>query len=186
LVSLEEIQAAYYMVAATGVLIAVVYYVMVLRANEKNKKIQLSTNIAERLNIKDYHGNFWDLAFLDWSDVDDFMKRYDSSANTKDAREIFIKRWSIWNIYDNLGYLLRKNLVDEEVMYNSTSRYCIFLWGRYWPVIDHYRRTELGPDFLKNYEYLARRMWEMSKEHGSTMPFDRYRDVFEPKSASPP
>ena len=38
MVSIEEIQAAYYMVAATGVLVAAVYYVMTLRTTQRNMK----------------------------------------------------------------------------------------------------------------------------------------------------
>jgi hypothetical protein len=38
LVDLAEIQAAYYMVAATGVLVAAVYYVMTLRTTQRNMK----------------------------------------------------------------------------------------------------------------------------------------------------
>ncbi len=42
MVELAEIQAAYYMVAATGVLVAAIYYVYNMRAAERNKKIQLA------------------------------------------------------------------------------------------------------------------------------------------------
>jgi hypothetical protein len=42
MVDLAEIQAAYYMVAATGVLVAAIYYIQNMREAERNKKIQLS------------------------------------------------------------------------------------------------------------------------------------------------
>ena len=40
MVDLAEIQAAYYMVAATGVLVAAIYYVYNMRAAERNKNRQ--------------------------------------------------------------------------------------------------------------------------------------------------
>jgi hypothetical protein len=43
MVDLAEIQAAYYMVAATGVLVAAVYYVMTIRTTQRNLKENLET-----------------------------------------------------------------------------------------------------------------------------------------------
>jgi len=41
MVSFEEIQAAYYMVAATGVLVAAVFYVLNLRISRRNQDLSL-------------------------------------------------------------------------------------------------------------------------------------------------
>ncbi|MDH5364755.1 MAG: hypothetical protein OEY99_02855 [Aigarchaeota archaeon] len=41
MVSFEEIQAAYYMVAATGVLVAAVFYVLNLRISRRNQELSL-------------------------------------------------------------------------------------------------------------------------------------------------
>ena len=43
MVSFEEIQTAYYMVAATGVLIAAIYYVYNIRVTQGNMKQTLET-----------------------------------------------------------------------------------------------------------------------------------------------
>ncbi len=78
MVTIEEIQAAYYMVAATGVLVAAVYYIMNMRAAERNKKVQLSTSITERLGSKDSMRDFATLVTLKWKDVDEYLKKYES------------------------------------------------------------------------------------------------------------
>jgi hypothetical protein len=49
LVELAEIQAAYYIVAATGVLIAAIYYVLNMRAIQRNSKAALETRQAQLL-----------------------------------------------------------------------------------------------------------------------------------------
>ena len=43
MVDLAEIQAAYYMVAATGVLVAAVYYILNIRTTQRNMKQTLET-----------------------------------------------------------------------------------------------------------------------------------------------
>jgi len=56
MVDLAEIQAAYYMVAATGVLVAAVYYVMNLRISQRNQELTLKaleqSAKAQELSLK--------------------------------------------------------------------------------------------------------------------------------------
>jgi hypothetical protein len=191
LVDLAEIQAAYYLVAATGVLVAAVYYIQNLRVAERNKKIQLSMSIADRLGSKEFRRDYFTLWKLDWKDIDDFMKKYDSSVNTEDARELWALRWSVWNTYDNLGYLLREGLVNDDIVFNSSGNDSIFIWAKYWPMIDYYRGSQLGQRLLDNFEFLAKTMWEMGKARGRVSSgfkgdssWDAFRDVFEPEAAT--
>jgi hypothetical protein len=204
LVTIEEIQAAYYMVAATGVLVAAAYYILNLRVSQRNQEIsmknqelmlkaqqqtletrqtQLSTSITEWLGSKDFLRDFVVLATLDWKDLDDYMKKYDSAVNA----ESYAQRWTVWTAYDNLGYLLREGLVNKDILFNSLGTGSVLIWGRYKPVIDYYRRRELGPQWLENFEYVAKEMWEMCKTRGYAskdfkggLTMDRYRDIFEP------
>ena len=158
MVDLGEIQAAYYMVAATGVLVAAAYYIQNMRAAERNKKIQLSQNVTDRLGTKDFNETFVELVQIQWKDLADFLKRYDSAVTTEEARDNFGKRWWLWSTYDNLGYLLRQGLVDDEIIFNSQGAWSVIFWGHYWPIVEYYRRKEMGPRWLENFEYLARSM----------------------------
>ena len=81
MVDLVVLQSVSYVAAAIGVCVAAFYYTMMLRASERNRKIQLSTSITERLGSKGFLRDFIELNRLDWKDVDDFVKRYDSSVN---------------------------------------------------------------------------------------------------------
>ena len=186
MVDLAEIQAAYYMVAATGVLVAAIYYVYNMRAAERNKKIQLSISIADRIGSKEFQRDYVTLLYLDWKDIDDFLKKYDSTVNTEASREHFAQRHSVWEAYNNVGYLLRKGLVDEDIVYNAAGWDAVDIWHRYWSIIDYYRRVETGPRWYEHFEFLAKAMWGMAKARGETSPdfkggktLDGYKDVFE-------
>jgi len=177
------------MVAATGVLVAAVYYVMNMRAAEKNKKIQLSTSITERLGSKESMRDFITLYTLPWKDLDDYTKKFDVGSSPSDeAKESFALRWTLWALNENVGYLLKNGLVDAEIVYHSQGTHPMFIWGRYYQVFEHYRRKEFGARYFENFEYLARRMWEMGKARGLTSPdfkggldADGFKDVFESK-----
>lgn len=188
MVTFQDIQAAYFIVAATGVLVAATYYIMNIRAAEKNKKVQLSTNITERLGSKESMRDFITLMTLPWKDLDDYKTKYDVGLSPSDeAKENFALRWTLWALYENVGYLIKNGLVDAEIVYHSQGTHPMFVWGRYYPVFEYYRRKELGARYFENFEYLARRMWEMGKARGLTSPdfkggldADVFRDVFEP------
>ncbi len=188
MVDLALLQSVSYIVGAFGVCVAGLYYVVTLRTNERNRKTQISTSIMERLGTKDWQRDFLQLAYYEWSDVDDYMRKFDSKVNP----ESHAQRWTVWATYDSLGYLLREGLVDREVVFNSMGVWSIMIWGKFKPVIDYYRKKELGPRWVENFEYLAGEMWEMAKTHGTASPgfrdglvVDAYKDVFE-RSVVPP
>jgi hypothetical protein len=190
MVDLSLLQSVSYIAGAFGVCMAAFYYVYNMRAAERNKKIQLSISIADKLGSKEFQRDWVMLYLLNWKDIDDFMKKYDVSVNTEASRENFAQRHSVWMAYENIGYLLRKGLVDDEIVYNAAGWDSYDLWAKYWPMIDHYRRKETGPRWYENFEFLANAMWRMGKAHGDTSPgfkgglvADSYRDVFEPKAA---
>ena len=191
------IETLAFVLTGIGLTASIVYYANILNnANktrelqlktqqqaEETRKTQLSTSITEKLGSKDFWRDFVELARLDWQDIDDYMKKYDSKVST----ESYSQRMNVWTAYDNMGYLLREGLVDREILFNSAGAHCILIWGRYKPIIDYYRRVELGPRYLENFEYLAKEMWMMGRARGYTSPgfndgliCDRYWRVFEP------
>jgi hypothetical protein len=73
LVDLAEVQAAYYMVAATGVLVAAVYYIITLRSNNKTRRAQMFMQIYDHFNDENFSKHYmniwgWEMSFKDYSD----------------------------------------------------------------------------------------------------------------------
>ena len=173
-----------------GIIVSILYYTSVLRNANKTQQMQLetrrtqlSTSTIEKIGSKDFYRDFIELMQLDWIDVDDYMKKYDHRVNP----ESFAQRWTVWISYDNLGYLLREGLINREILFNAAATSSILMWGKYKPIIDYYRKKELGPRYMENLEYLAVEMWKISKSRGYTSPgykegllYDEYNQVFEP------
>ena len=57
---------------------------------------------------------------MEWTDFEDFTNKFDSSVNMDN----FEKRYSLWSFYDGMGMLLKKDLVDREMIY--------YLFGIIW------------------------------------------------------
>ena len=160
MVSFEEIQAAYYMVAATGVLVAAVYYIIVVRINQRNMRITLTNNLIQRLMTDEFMEKYTELVYMDWGDYDDFEKRYGSDTNP----ENFMKRVIVFSIYDSLGTLLKQGLADKDILYNSQMAYsCTYVWHKFRGVLEENRRLYSGADAWNGFEYLANEMVKMKR-----------------------
>jgi hypothetical protein len=187
LVDLVEIQAAYYMVAATGVLIAAVYYVMTLKTTQRNQELMLKAQqqnletrrialmdsiIARSIN-KEAMRSIFELLRYEWSDYGDFERKYGSENNVEAAAT----RYAVWNGYDSIGMMLRKDMVEAEDIYDVGS-VCIYIWVKFKPVIEENRRRYNGESYLKDFEYLYEEMMKvkLSRDPSYRVPetLDRY------------
>ena len=198
MVDLAEIQAAYYMVAATGVLVAAIYYIFNMRATlqtrqeanktqqqqiareEVNKKIQLTNTMLQTLYKEEAMKSVGELLNYQWSDTKDFLKKYDSSVNP----DSFAKRISIFYLFETLGYLLKQGVIDKELIYINGGSTAIFLWAKFKPIIEMYRKLSYGSDSMTYFEYFAGEMWRMKKARDPTLVRDQtvnidFRSIFE-------
>ncbi|MFH2112712.1 MAG: hypothetical protein ABIJ47_15805 [Candidatus Bathyarchaeota archaeon] len=158
---MAEIQAAYYMVAATGVLIAAIFHVLNMRATRRNMELTLQTrrmgqaeNIAQQTRDSQGMRAYFELLNMEWMDYDDFEKKYGSDNNVENAA----MRYATWSSYNSIGSMLRKGMVEAEDIYDAGMIGVIFLWAKFKDVIEESRRRYNGQDYLRDFEYLAGEM----------------------------
>ena len=83
MVDLAEIQAIYYMVAATGVLVAAVFYILNMRETTRNRRLTLTNNLMQNFTSEEGSRRWLELMTMEWKDFDDFRAKYDSSLNPR-------------------------------------------------------------------------------------------------------
>ena len=164
MVDLAEIQAAYYMVAATGVLVAAAYYVLNMRQTIENRKSQLFTQLTSMFLHKELLTDIVELLNLKWTDFDDFARKYDSGVNP----EHYVKRMLACNYLEQLGFYVRKKQIDIEQLstLNGGGFWIIWLWEKYGPIWKRYREVLSIPDLYVNFEYLAGELVEYQRRRG--------------------
>ena len=151
MVDLAEIQAAYYMVAATGVLVAAVFYIVNLRETTKNRRITFTNSVMQQLFSEEGVRREFDCYTMQWTDFEDFKRKYDSLVNP----ESYSKRMSLWLTYDSLGYLYKSGLIDLDTVANVGGGWLLWDWLKFKPIIEELRKTDLGPKGFSSFEYLA-------------------------------
>ena len=177
MVDLAEIQAAYYMVAETGVLIAAVFYVLnlqtqrkMIKATQDSRRAEVTNNILRNLLSLESWRVFIDVMNLEWKDYDDFFKRYDSSISP----DLAARRLFYLSTLEHVGYLLKMNIIDAETVYQTGGMQAVWFYTKMKPVIDGYRRASWGRERFMNVDYLAGVMHKMLIERDPTFKGDLY------------
>lgn len=166
MVDLGEIQAAYYMVAATGVLVAAVFYIVNLRETTRNRKATFTSSQLQFSSSVEWQKLGMDVFEMKWSDINDFMKKYDSSANP----ELAAKRLAYLGRYETLGRQVRAGLISLDDIGALNGYNLVALWHKFRPIIENYRETEMPRNVFSEFEYVANAMQKKLTEDDPDFP----------------
>jgi len=96
------------MVAATGVLIVAVFYILNLRETTKNRRATLTNSLMQTFTSEKGHKRDLELYMMEWKDFDDFDKKYHPTVNPDSS----VKRMATWLTYEAIGLQYRTGLLD--------------------------------------------------------------------------
>jgi len=177
MVELAEIQFAYYMLAATGVLVAAIYYIISLRYNMKARETEIC-----RLATSDFHSEqgmqrYATVMTLEWKDYEDFMEKYGYSNP-----EMFSKWTSQFFIWEAQGVLLKNKVVKAEKLYALGGYSAIRAWEKYKDIIQSRRDVAWGQDFWINAEFFAQEMLKIKTRNDASFKdkLETYRRTWKP------
>jgi hypothetical protein len=166
MVELAEIQAAYYMVAATGslgtLLTAVIGVRSYMNANKRaedarrreleTRQAQLFMNIfqtttsIEWITVAEEMIHQWK-----WTDFEDYDTKYGEITNN----EATGKMNALLGYWNGVGVLVQKKLIDPELIYDMKRLTVIELWDKFSPVIMEWRRRYSAPQIYVGLEFLV-------------------------------
>jgi hypothetical protein len=150
------------MVAATGVIVAAIFYMLNLRETTRNRRITLTTTLMEPFSTKEGLRDFVELVSMQWSDLEDFKKRYDSRVNP----ENYALRQSMWIKCDKLGQLYNDGLLDLRTLDIGSGSVIQYMWTKFKPVIEMYRKTDFTPLAYRDFESVAEKLLEYDQVKG--------------------
>jgi hypothetical protein len=156
-----ELSAIRDIVAILGVVAGFTYYVLTVRVNQKNSRISLTNNIMQSLLTEESQRRWIDLINMEWTDYDDFEKKYGSDYNPDN----YAKRASVFACCNVLGNLLKRNIADAETFYASGATNAVWVWEKFKPIIIEQRRRYMGSDTYDGLEYLAEEMLKIKRKH---------------------
>jgi len=145
------------LVAIFGVIAGFSYYVLTVRNQAKITRIQLLSQLYSRFRSPTGSQQYFELLNAEWSDYDDFERKYGSDSNPQFAG----LRYFIWSTYNDVGYLVRQGLIDIEDVYNIVGTGISWTWSKYESIIEEQRRRYNGADWHRDFEYIAKELLKM-------------------------
>ena len=144
-----------YVIPVLALAASITYYAMVLRNQDKTRRIQYSMQFLQNSMNDDRMQRHLDVINMDYESYADFLRKWDSSVNREDA----VKRMTIWWRYNSIGYMLRDGLLDAETVYNFIGPASLGQWKHWGPVIrEQIKRSEVASSQFDGFEYLNEEM----------------------------
>ena len=166
MVDLAEIQAAYYMVAATGVLVAAVYYVMNIRTTQRNMKANLETRHAQmfmqiygKWSEGDFSNHWFDLFGTVWTDYGKFKETILENPDKMKSLSVLVR------FFEGLGVLVKENLLNIHLIALTMAGDTRSFWEQYKSIVRDWRKDWKQPRLMSETEYLYDELMRYMEAH---------------------
>ena len=173
-------EITYQMVLSTiqtaGLLIGIFYYIMTLRNQERSRQVTVFNMLYSSVSDPEMLRRMNELQAMEWDDYHDFEMKYGSDVNPDNRN----KRYAMWNYWNGLGLLLRKGLVDPEIIYHLNSAGgVLWMWKKWEPIIKEIRDRYNMPELGVHWEYLVNEQKTMmiKRGHSPEVPEDYGRYI---------
>jgi hypothetical protein len=145
MVDITEISA---MVAATGVMVGVIYYILDLRHQTKLRQTDLTMRLYTSWVSPEMTQPWLKVWNLEFADYDDFKKKYGTylSENSENAAVL-----SVLNSFVVIGFLLKKKLIDYEIVRQLPIS---MTWNKMKPIVEGVRKQFNSPAMYEEFEYV--------------------------------
>ena len=155
MVELVVLQSISYVLGYIGVFVAGLGFAYNTVTTAKNRKIALTNTLMQTMASEEGVRRQISLMNMEWTDFDDFIKKYDSRVN----EENFAKRQTFILHCNYLGYLIQEGVVDIGSVYQLIGESVMDVWLRLKPILHRYVEIgDYGKDSFENFEYLANEM----------------------------
>jgi predicted DNA-binding transcriptional regulator len=158
-----DIQTVSIVIASASVVAGVIYYSLMIRHQSlqtqhqnKIRETELLIRIHPWLNLSssELQQAIRRILSLEFTDAEDFVKRYGDMLMIKPEQEAF---FSVVNYFDALGVLAKRGLVNADLIYECWTGDIRAFWEKVKPLVEGIRKTA-GYPFLVNAEYLYNEM----------------------------
>lgn len=146
-----DVQTVSIMLASASVIAGVVYYAFQIRHQTKTRQTDLVWRMQQTMYDDDYRDAILKVLNLDFKDYEDFVKKYGPYLSDSPTMKALTK---INVLYDGLGNLVAKKLIDFKLVYSVFNTPCCRAWEKVKPIIEGYRKTSNQPTYLRDFEYL--------------------------------
>jgi hypothetical protein len=149
-----------------GIIVSILYYTSVLRNTNRNREIQIFTEIFKVISTEENQRTWAELLNAEFTDYDDYMKKYDSGINPGH----YGKRGSIWWNYNAIGFLLKKGHISIDLVYDLMATQAVLIWNKWGDMILKVRENQEMPRYFTGFEHLVNETKKYRRENPELAP----------------
>lgn len=165
MVSFQDIQTAYYMVAATGVLVAAIYYVWNIRTTLQTRQAQLFMPIYATYNSDENIRAYSTIMGWKFKDYDDYTSKYSPEQNP-DA-DVMHRKFN--GFLEGVGVLVKRGMIDPSFVDDLMSGRVIRYWEKFGGLLKEDRVRRDLPQGSEHVEYLYNRIKPIAERQKAEM-----------------
>jgi hypothetical protein len=154
MVDITEISA---MVAAAGVLIGVVYYILDMRNQTKQRQMDMVMRLYSTFMSKELSESLLVIMGLEYRDYNDFVEKYGMPSPEK---PVWIAYMMVTNFFNEVGMLLHRKFIDIESVDELFAFRVALFWEKLKPLIEDMRKQlkgQVGDWFEYVYDEMKKR-----------------------------
>jgi len=160
MVDITEVSA---IVAAAGVMIGVVYYILDIRHQARTRQTELVMRLYSEIGSKEYveaYPNFF--ASMEFKDYEDFKKK------PWVGTPAYVSYMMHCYFFEGIGILLHKKLIDIELVDDLFSMHIKMNWEKIKPIVEGRRKEWNTPAYWEWFEYLYNEMKKREQQASKT------------------
>jgi hypothetical protein len=143
-----------------GMMIAITYYTLTLRNATTARKAQLFMGLYEAYKSPEFRNQLLEIYNMNWESIEDAYQKYSGEHNPQAMATIN----SVAAYFTGVGILVKRGLIDIELVDEMLSYVIIAQWEKLEPIIMDIRRRSGTSKIYNNFEYIYHEIKKRSKE----------------------
>ena len=146
------------LVAIASFLIALSYYIINIKNQNKTRRAQLFMNLYDTYRSPEFRKIWHTQLHLEFKDYEEWKEKY------VDDMDALAGHTSVMSFFEGVGVLLKRNLIDIEIIDDLLSVAIRGYWRKYEPVVVGSRNQINEPKMMADTEYLYNELMKINKE----------------------
>ncbi len=151
MVNITEISS---MIAAAGVLVGVIYYILDIRHQNRVRQTELVMKLYSQFNSLEFQKVWEEVLNREAKNTDDYRNKYGFAEFT-----------AVGMFFEGIGILLKRKLIDIELVDDMFTTPIKWTWEKMKVITSEARRVRNQPEILEWFEYLYNELKKREQRH---------------------
>ncbi len=154
-----DIQTVSIVIASTGVLAGVIYYILEIRHQSRLRQTESVIKLSPwfNMNAREVQEAISQVCSIEYKNYDDYLKRY-----SEKPEHTMLK--ILGNYFEGMGILVYRKLVKADIVYDFWGDIILSSWEKVEPLLVDMRKESGNLKMFEFWEYLHNEMKKRQQE----------------------